>query len=294
MPNRYVREGIIGSEPVNSLSWQTEVFYRRLINKVDDFGRYTAHPALLLAALFPLQLEKVSTKDIERMLQDCERVGLLFTYTAKGKRFLVMNKWEQGRAKTSEYPQPPEDVCKRMQTYVYTCKQMSANAPDSDSVSDPDSDSHSGSAPKSIERAANAERPDLKEVLFEAQRMGLAEWKARDWFNEMEGCGWLDHVHRPIVAWRAVLARVKVKWEADGRPAQPPSRVQPPSGTAPTVWQLTKQLEVLEAQIAELRNTGGYEDAMGWHASNDQVRQQMKQLRQRKRDLQTQLAQLNK
>lgn len=72
-------------------------------------------------------------------------------------------------------------------------------------------------------RTAAAERPSLDEVLQAAQRIGLAEWKARDWFNEMEGCGWLDYNHRPIKSWPAVIARVKVKWEADGRPAQPPS-----------------------------------------------------------------------
>jgi uncharacterized protein YdaU (DUF1376 family) len=83
--------------------------------------------------------------------------------------------------------------------------------------------SHSHS--HSLERVPpNAERPSLEEVLCHAQRNGLAPWKATDWFQEMEGGGWLDHNHRPIVNWRAVLDRVRTKWEADGRPMQPPTQ----------------------------------------------------------------------
>lgn len=68
-----------------------------------------------------------------------------------------------------------------------------------------------------------AERPSLSEILTKAQFIGLAEWKARDWFNEMESCGWLDHNHRPVLKWQPLLDRVKSKWEADGRPSGPPS-----------------------------------------------------------------------
>lgn len=76
----------------------------------------------------------------------------------------------------------------------------------------------------------SAGAPSLNEVLVTAQMIGLSEWKARDWFDEMEGCGWLDFQHRPVVRWQSVLNRVKVKWEADGRPASPPSQKQPVAG----------------------------------------------------------------
>lgn len=70
---------------------------------------------------------------------------------------------------------------------------------------------------------AGAERPSLAEVQAYAVQVGLATWKAEDWFNEMEGCGWLDFNHRPVIAWRPLLVRVKTKWEADGRPTAPPA-----------------------------------------------------------------------
>lgn len=65
-------------------------------------------------------------------------------------------------------------------------------------------------------------KPTLAEVLDKASMVGLAPWKAEDWFNEMQGCGWLDYNHRPVVNWQAVLVRVCRKWEADGRPKSPP------------------------------------------------------------------------
>lgn len=73
-----------------------------------------------------------------------------------------------------------------------------------------------------------SERPSIEEVTDYSQKIGLAEWKGRDWFNEMEAGGWLDYAHRPIANWKAALERVKAKWESDGSPSAPP----PPRTTA--------------------------------------------------------------
>lgn len=143
MPNRYIREAAIESERVNAVSWQGEVFWRRLMNRVDDFGRIEANAQLLRASIFPLQIQKVSEKDIERLIKECEESGLLAAYVVGGKRYLVLNKWERGRAKKSKYPDPPEDICKRLQTFVYGCGHPQTDAPDSDSDSDNDFDSGS-------------------------------------------------------------------------------------------------------------------------------------------------------
>ena len=70
---------------------------------------------------------------------------------------------------------------------------------------------------------ACAERPSIAEVLAYAAQVGLAPWKAEDWFHEMEGCGWLDFNHRPVSKWQPLILRVKAKWEADGRPMSPPA-----------------------------------------------------------------------
>ena len=125
MPNRYIRESAIESEAVNALSWQAEVFWRRLLNRADDFGRFTANAALLRASIFPLQLDRVTEADVQRLLAECEAAGLLFIYSSSCKQFIILNKWEKGRAKESKYPPPDDDTIKRMQTYVYICSHMS-------------------------------------------------------------------------------------------------------------------------------------------------------------------------
>ena len=73
------------------------------------------------------------------------------------------------------------------------------------------------------------ELPSWEIVKARAGTIGLAEWKARDWFDEMDGCGWLDYAKRPIQNWGSVMSRVKAKWEADGRPSGPPRAKSSPN-----------------------------------------------------------------
>lgn len=110
MPNRILREGILTSERVERLNWAEEVFYRRLMSVVDDFGRYYARPALLLAACYPLLLKKVSDSDIEKWLSACENAALVRVYPAEdGKRYLqLLDFKQQVRASASKFPPMPD------------------------------------------------------------------------------------------------------------------------------------------------------------------------------------------
>lgn len=106
MPNRILREGILTSERIATLNWAEEVFYRRLMSVVDDFGRYYATPMLLRAACYPLHLNKVSDSDIEKWLTACVNAALVRVYPAlDGKRYLeVLDFRQQVRAKVSKFP----------------------------------------------------------------------------------------------------------------------------------------------------------------------------------------------
>lgn len=111
MPNRIVREGIIGSKRIDALvrdgNWGAEVFYRRLLSVVDDFGRFDADPVLLKAALYPRQPDMVRDSDLERWLNSCELAGLVRLHESKGVRVLEALDFNQRvRAKTSKYPLP--------------------------------------------------------------------------------------------------------------------------------------------------------------------------------------------
>lgn len=108
MPDRIVREGILDSDRVNNLSAGAELFYRRLMSKADDFGRYNGHPKVLLAHCYPLQVDRYSVADVKRWLTECEREDLIFTYEVDGKPYLeIRNFGQRLRQKKQKWPPPP-------------------------------------------------------------------------------------------------------------------------------------------------------------------------------------------
>ena len=108
MPNRILREGILTSAKVTRLGWGEEVFYRRLMSVVDDFGRYYADSGLLRAACYPRQLSKVSDSDIGKWLTALVEAALVRVYPAKdGESYLELLHFGQHvRAKKSKFPDP--------------------------------------------------------------------------------------------------------------------------------------------------------------------------------------------
>lgn len=139
MPNRYVRADAIKSKIVDRLSAEAEVFWRRLLNVVDDFGRYEGDPALLLAACYPLRVGRMTLDEVNGLIQECISCGVFALYTVDDEAFIQIAKWEKGRAKESKYPPPDEATRERLQTYVYTREHLHADenkSPDSDTDSE--------------------------------------------------------------------------------------------------------------------------------------------------------------
>jgi hypothetical protein len=106
MPTRILREGIISSESVNSISERAELFYRKLMSVVDDYGRYYANPISLLGACYPLR-PTVCEADVKQMLSECIAAKLLVIYGG-GKFLLLLNFKQQTRSK-SKFPEPTEN-----------------------------------------------------------------------------------------------------------------------------------------------------------------------------------------
>jgi hypothetical protein len=107
VPNRIVREGILRSERVEKLSPLAELTYRRLMSAADDFGRFTANPTLIRAAVYPLRLDRVSNEEVAEHLAECERAGLIHLYEALGKRYLeILDFGQRTRATASKWPSP--------------------------------------------------------------------------------------------------------------------------------------------------------------------------------------------
>lgn len=119
---------------------------------------------------------------------------------------------EKTKLRVSRYRSKPVTLCNDTVTPSNACN---AREP----LPSPSASSSKG---EDARRGFSEGYPTLPEVLAKAELIGLARWRAESWFNEMEGCGWLDYRHRPIKNWCAVLTEVRTKWEVDGRPHGPP------------------------------------------------------------------------
>ena len=116
MPTRLIREGIISSERVDQLDAGGEVFYRRLLNKVDDHGLYDGRPSILRANLFPLRVDRVREADISRWMAACQKAGLIVLYENGGKPYLMVLNTEWDKRSKPKYPLPPESIPKQLLT----------------------------------------------------------------------------------------------------------------------------------------------------------------------------------
>jgi len=109
MSNRVIRDGILTSEAVNKLKFCEELFFRKLLSVVDDYGRYEARPAILRAMLYPAKIDQVTPEDIERWLEACVQAGLVRTYKADGRTYLEVLKFNQKlRRLIPKWPPPPD------------------------------------------------------------------------------------------------------------------------------------------------------------------------------------------
>ena len=199
MPTRILREGIITSEPVNRLSPQAEIFYRRLMSVADDYGRFHAHPTLIRAACYPLQLDKISEEDVIKSMQEVVNQELVSIYN--GGKYLQIWRFKQQRRRQSKFPQPsdPELLIKIKSDTVQLESHLGA-APTTTSYSTPNPhptrNGHDGERKRwhvKSDRAAVKER--IKEVRLEAGQ-------------EHEGGAWRGKIEEPF---KTKLAKLKAQ-----------------------------------------------------------------------------------
>lgn len=115
MPERIIRPGILSSEVVNDLSWPEEIFYRRLMSVVDDYGRFDGRDSILRANLYPLRLDHVSESDVRKWKAGCANAGVVRLYSVDSKPFIEVLKFDQRMRGKPRWPEPiggdsPSDV----------------------------------------------------------------------------------------------------------------------------------------------------------------------------------------
>ena len=112
IPTRILREGILDSKRINALSEEAELFYRRLMSVVDDYGRFEADPVLLRARCFARQLDRWPVERIEkcllavssRPLFDRRLQPLVVLYTVDGRNYLEIQDFQQRIRTESRFP----------------------------------------------------------------------------------------------------------------------------------------------------------------------------------------------
>ncbi len=247
MPNRIIREGIIDSEAVNALSPEAEVFYRRLMSVVDDFGRFDGRIAVLRARLYALQLDKVREASLERWIAECVKARLIRLYEHDRKPYVLFLKLGAPRAKASKYPDPPQESgcefscqedeqCAQTQADARTCAQTQEDVPYSysNSYSSSGTNTKGGVPPPGT---SSRFKPPTTEEVAEYIREKAYNVSPQAFVDYYTANGWKVGRHA-MKDWRAAVRT----WQSR---QQSPAPSTPTNGHAPPVSRKSAELAAL-------------------------------------------------
>ena len=112
MPNRIIKDSICESRGLSEVSFFAEDLYKRLITYADDYGRFNADCQILLARLYPREIQIVTEDDIEEAMIDLNGVGKVqfYTSTARKELYGCLPKWkDHQRVRESKIKNPEPD-----------------------------------------------------------------------------------------------------------------------------------------------------------------------------------------
>lgn len=208
MPDRIVRTGILSSEAVNSLAssgnWGAEVFYRRLMQVADDFGRYDGRPSVLRAMLYPLLLERVRETDIVTWIKCACEAGLIRLYHCpEGKPHVEILKFGQRQQSKSKWPVPVTNG---------DIPQFTVKHGDSPPIRESESKTDSETAPPKPPRAAVRLPQTVEEAVAGGTGGGVPPMFCKEIFLEHQGTAW-TYAGKEITNWSSYLGSrwLKVK-----------------------------------------------------------------------------------
>ena len=113
MPNRIIKESICTSKGLSECSLFAEDLFKRLIVYADDYGRFNADTEIMLARLYPRELQYITEADIVDALIELSGIGKVAFYTATSRKevYGCFPKWEEHqrvRNVRSECPDPDD------------------------------------------------------------------------------------------------------------------------------------------------------------------------------------------
>jgi hypothetical protein len=111
MPNRILKQSICTSPNIDSLGFEAETLFYRLLVQCDDFGQFFANPSILRGLCFPMKINGINEEQIVEWFSQIVDAGLVWTYQVENVSYLQVTKWEshqQMRARRHKFPEPPE------------------------------------------------------------------------------------------------------------------------------------------------------------------------------------------
>lgn len=86
MPNRILKESICESEGLSGCTIFARDLYARLITYADDYGRFNADTQIMLARLYPREMDCIDQFDIVEALTELVGVGKIAFYTSSPRK----------------------------------------------------------------------------------------------------------------------------------------------------------------------------------------------------------------
>lgn len=83
MANRILKDSINESRGLTSCTFFAQDLYKRLITYADDYGRFNADPQIMLARLYPRELDVVLIEDIMSGVVELAGIGKICFYTSQ-------------------------------------------------------------------------------------------------------------------------------------------------------------------------------------------------------------------
>ena len=113
MPNRIIKESINESKGLSECSLIALDLYKRLITYADDYGRFNADTTIMLARLYPRELDSVTQEDIINAIVELVGTEKIAFYTSSARRdvFGCFPNWDEHqrvRQSRKKFPDPDD------------------------------------------------------------------------------------------------------------------------------------------------------------------------------------------
>lgn len=112
MANRIIKDSICESSGLSECSFFADDLYKRLITYADDYGRFNADPQIMLARLYPREMDCTTKEDLVTALIELCGVGKVAFYTCNPRKTVYgcLPRWsEHQRIRDSKSKCPDPD-----------------------------------------------------------------------------------------------------------------------------------------------------------------------------------------